>query len=252
MSRSQTESIRDFILDCIASNPRSVARQVAQAYGISRQAANRHLDALVDAGSIEQTGNTRSKEYRLRFTSLLSREIRVTPVLNPERLWDDHIAPILSDDRAPVRDLCSGAFAELIRNVIEHARAGWINLSFNTTARDIDVTVADDGRGIFSRIAEHIGGAGARETAVLWSKHANARSVDFPGTKLALLGRNFEHFAVSSAGVTLAFDAVLDEWSVSDDATPSPGTRIAFRLPRSGRVRPATHDAAPKAGALTR
>jgi DNA-binding transcriptional ArsR family regulator len=237
MSRSQTESIREYILDCVASGPRSVARQVAQAYGISRQAANRHLDALVDAGSIEQAGQTRSKEYRLRHTSLLNREIRVTPVLDPERLWDDHIAPVLAGDRAAVRDLCRGAFGELIRNVIEHARASWINLAFSTTARHIDVTVADDGRGIFSRVAERIGGAGPRETAMLWSRHANARSVDFPGSRLALLARNFESFTISSSGVALSFDAARDAWHVEDDAA-APGTRIELRLLRSARARP--------------
>jgi hypothetical protein len=66
------------------------------AYGISRQAANRHLDTLVDSGVLEQEGATRSKKYRLRRSSLLNRELRVTPVLNPDRLWDDHIAPVLA------------------------------------------------------------------------------------------------------------------------------------------------------------
>jgi DNA-binding transcriptional ArsR family regulator len=244
MSRTQTDSIREYILDCVASSPRSVARQVAQAYGISRQAANRHLDALVEAGVVEQTGQTRSREYRLRCTSLLNREIRVTPVLDPERLWDDHIAPVLADDRTPVRDLCRGAFGELIRNVIEHARAGWINVAFSTTARHIDITVADDGRGIFSRVAERIGGASARDTANLWSRHANARSVDFPGSRLSLLGRNFESFSISSSGIVLSFDATFEQWSVAEAADSTAGTRVSLRLTRSGRARGAAPDGA--------
>lgn len=235
MSRPQTDSIREYILDCVASNPRSVARQVAQAYGISRQAANRHLDALVEAGAIEQTGQTRSREYRLRCTSLLNREIRVTPVLDPERLWDDHMAPVLADDRAPVRDLCHGAFGELVRNVIEHARAGWINVAFRTTARHIDIAVADDGRGIFSRVAERIGGASAKDTAILWSRHANARSVDFPGSRLSLLGRNFESFSIASSGIALSFDATSEEWAVDEDPASKAGTRVSLRLTRSSR-----------------
>jgi len=242
MSRTQTDSIREYILDCVASGPRSVARQVALAYGISRQAANRHLDALVEACVIEQTGHTRSREYRLRCTSLFDREIRVTPVLDPELLWDDHIATVLVDDRAPVRDLCRGAFGELIRNVIEHARAGWINVAFSTTARHIDITVADDGRGIFSRVAERIGGASAKDTAILWSRHANARSVDFPGSRLSLLGRNFESFSISSSGISLSFDATSEEWSVDEDPASKAGTRVSIRLPRSSRARAVAPD----------
>src|SRR5262245_60409030 len=130
MSRPQTESIREFILNCVADSPKSVARQVAQAYGISRQAANRHLDALVDSGLLEQEGATRSREYRLRRNSVLNREVRVTPVLNAERFWDDNLAPVMSHDPNRVRDLCRGAFAEVISNVLRHAQANWITLKF--------------------------------------------------------------------------------------------------------------------------
>jgi DNA-binding transcriptional ArsR family regulator len=109
--------------------------------GYRDRAANRHLDALVEAGVLEEEGATRSREYRLRRTSLLNRELRVTPVLNADRLGDDHIAPVLAADRAGVRDLCRGAFGELIRNVIAHAQAQWITVAFAATARHLDITV---------------------------------------------------------------------------------------------------------------
>ena len=232
MSRSQTESIREFILDRVADSPRSVAREVALAYRISRQAANRHLDVLVEAGMLDQDGYTRSREYRLRQTSLLNREIRVTPVLNPDRLWDDHIALVLADDRVPVRDLCRGAFAEVLGNVIAHAHASWVTISFATTARDIDVALADDGAGIFHRVGERLALPGPRATAELMSRHANARSTDFPASRLVLLGRNFDSFVISSAGVALVFDAAREAWELRDDDVVK-GTRIAMRLRRN-------------------
>ena len=233
MVRSQTTSIREFILDCVASGPRSVARQVAQAYGISRQAANRHLDALVDAGVLEQAGYTRSKEYRLRRASLLNREVRITPVLNPERLWDDHMAPVLGYDRREVRDLCRGAFGDIVRNVIEHAQANWITVSFSMTARHVDVGVRDDGRGFFAGVGERMGVAEARECALLLSRHANARSTDFPAVRLTLLARNFETFAITSSGVALTYVAAEDAWSAREDESEADGTRVSFRLRRS-------------------
>ena len=233
MSRPQTESIREFILDRVADGPKSVARQVAQAYGISRQAANRHLDALVEAGVLEEEGATRSREYRLRRTSLLNRELRVTPVLNADRLWDDHIAPVLAADRAAVRDLCRGAFGELIRNVIAHAQAQWITVAFAATARHLDIAVNDDGRGIFNRIAQRVGLADVQETAELMSRHANARSTDFPAARLILLARNFESFAIASAGVSLAFDATQNAWFLREEEASAPGTRISLRMRRS-------------------
>jgi DNA-binding transcriptional ArsR family regulator len=196
MSHSQTESIREFILDCVADGPNSVARQVAEAYGISRQAANRHLDALVEAEILEEEGNTRSKTYRLRRTSLLNREIRVTPVLNPDRLWDDHIAPVLADDQADLRDLCRGVFGELIRNVIQHAGASWITVAFASSGGHFVVGFGEVGGGVFFGLMDRFGVASGREAADLMTRHANARSKDFPASHLVLLARNFESFSL--------------------------------------------------------
>jgi DNA-binding transcriptional ArsR family regulator len=237
MSRSQTDSIRQFILDRVADDPRSVARQVATAYGISRQAANRHLDTLVEAGVLEEEGATRSREYRLRRMSLLNREVRVTPVLNADRLWDDHIAPVLTHDRAAVRDLCRNAFGEVIRNVIAHAHAQWINVAFEMTARSIEVSVVDDGRGIFNRLAERVGLVDVHEAAELMSRHANARSTDFPAARLTLLGRNFESFVIASSGVSLTYYAATDSWSIAKTDSPKSGTRISMRLCRAEKLR---------------
>lgn len=237
MSRSQTESIREFILDCVADGPKSVARQVAQAYGISRQAANRHLDALVDSGVLEQAGATRSKEYRLLRTALLNREIRVTPVLNADRFWDDHMAPVLTHDRVPVRDLCRGAFGEVIRNVIAHAQAQWINVSFEMTARNIEIRVTDDGKGIFSRLAERIGVSAPRDAAALMARHAQQRSSDFPALHLSLLARNFEWFEIASSAVVLSYYAATDSWSIGEVASPANGTRVSMKLCRTEKLR---------------
>jgi DNA-binding transcriptional ArsR family regulator len=242
MSRPQTESIREFILDCVSDHPRSVARQVAQAYGISRQAANRHLDALVEAGILEQEGATRSREYRLRRMSLLNRELRVTPVLNAERLWDDHIAPVLASDRTDVRDLCRGAFGELIRNVIAHAQAQWITVSFEMTARNIDVIVADDGHGIFNRLASRLGLPSPRAAATLMLRHANNLSSDFPASRVLLLGRHFERFEIASADVALIYFGATGSWSIAENTSLS-GTRVFMRLSRAGKLRGAARTA---------
>jgi DNA-binding transcriptional ArsR family regulator len=236
MSRPQTESIREFILDCVADGPRSVARQVAQAYGISRQAANRHLDALVDSGVLEQAGATRSKEYRLLRTSLLNREIRVTPVLNADRFWDDHMAPVLVHDRPAVRELCRGAFGEVIRNVIRHAQATWITVSFEMTARNIEVRVADDGNGIFGRLAERVGVSAPRDAATLMLRHASDRSSDFPAARLLLLAQNFEWFEIASSSVVLTYHAATDSWSISDRELPANGTRVSMKLCRAEKM----------------
>jgi hypothetical protein len=233
MSRTRTQSIHEFILDRVAIEPRSIARQVAQAYGISRQAANRHLDAMVESGLLEQAGQTRAREYHLRRTSSLSRELRVTPVLNPDRVWDDHVAPILTGDRPGVRDLCRGAFGELVRNAAAHARASWITFTFMATARHIDLAVSDDGRGIFAVLAQRTGAATARDAAEEVARGARARSSDAPASSLVLLARNFEHFTIASSGVVIEFNAENNRWQVHEDGEARAGTAVNLRARRN-------------------
>jgi DNA-binding transcriptional ArsR family regulator len=232
MERARTELIREFILDQTRANPRGVARRVAQAYGISRQAANRHLDLLVEAGLLEQSGQTRAREYRLRVNSSLARELRVTPVLNPDRVWEDHIAPVLAHDRTSVRDLCRGAFGELVRNAAQHSGAAWITFSFTNNARDITITVADDGLGIFSGLQRMLGAASPREAAEKIASLARVRAVDAPTARLALLARNFHTFTIESGAAVVRFDRATDTWSVTDRPTLQPGTAVGFCLRR--------------------
>ena len=232
MERSRTRTIRDFILDEAAMNPMGLARRIAEAYGISRQAANRHLDLLVESGLLEESGQTRARVYNLKRTSSLSRELRVTPVLNPERVWEDHIAPILASERPGVRDLCRGAFGELVRNAVEHAGASWIQFSFANNARDIDLAVSDDGAGIFDTLGRLLGATSPREAAAMVANLANARAADSPVARLALLARNFQWFTIRSAGVALTFSQNSGAWTVGEDESARRGTMVAFQLRR--------------------
>ena len=232
MERTRTQTIREFILDQAAMNPRGLARRIAEAYGISRQAANRHLDLLVDTGILEQSGQTRARTYYLRRTSSLSREVRVTPVLNPDRLWEDHIAAILNGDRPAVRDVCRGAFSELVRGASGHRGATWIQFSFASTARDIDITVADDGDGVFEELTGALGASSPRESAEMLANLANARSSDSPLVRLVLVARSFGSFHIRSGGISLGRSEPSGTWNVTDEDGHVHGTRVSLRMRR--------------------
>ena len=233
MERSRTRLIQGFIVDHVDHDPKGIARRVAQAYGISRQAANRHLDTLVDAGILNQAGQTRAREYMLRRMSAVSREFRVTPVLNADRVWAEHAAPVLAGDRVVVRDACRGIFKELLENVIAHAGASWISFEFATTARQIDLALTDDGMGVFASLAPKLRLPTPRDAAEEIARRARDRSTDPPAARLTVLARSTDGFWLSSAGVTCEFDAASDEWSVREDGRIRTGTLVACRLQRT-------------------
>jgi hypothetical protein len=232
MERQRTLSIQHFIVDHVDVDPKGIARRVAQAYGISRQAANRHLDALVTAGVLDQAGQTRARAYALRRIASLTREFRVTPVLNATRVWEEHAAPLLAGDRAMIRDACRGAFKELVENTITHAGAQWISFELATTAREIGLTVIDDGRGVFVTLAEKLRISTPRQAAEEFARRAHMRSMDSPGARFVLLARGAERFVLTSSGISCEFDADNDTWTVREDARVAPGTTVACTMRR--------------------
>jgi predicted transcriptional regulator len=234
MERSRTRLIHEFILDHVSEDGAGVAGRIAKAYGISRQAANRHLDGLIGAGLLRESGSTRAKRYELRPTGAVTREFRITPVLNADRVWDDHAAPMLAGEREPVRNLCRAAFNELVRNASTHAGGSWLTLSVSATARHIDLAVSDDGLGIFVALAGQWGVRAPREAAEELARRARTRANDHPAARLVLLARNFEWFALRSSAVELLHGAESNEWEVHD-APAAEGTTIMLRCRREPR-----------------
>ena len=232
VERSRTRTIQSFIIEHVDDDPKGIARRVAQAYGISRQAANRHLDSLVDAGVLDQAGQTRARAYVLRRMAAVSRELRVTPVLNPGRVWDDHVMPILAGDRSMLRETCRGFFKEVVDNAVAHASASWISFDLVTTAREVDFSIRDDGRGLFVSLAEKLRAGMPRAAAEEFIEHARPLSSDGSGATLRLLARGFDAFSLASSGLACEFDGESDTWSLVPSEVDT-GTRVACRLHRT-------------------
>ena len=232
VERSRTRTIQSFIIEHVDDDPRGIARRVAQAYGISRQAANRHLDSLVDAGVLDQAGQTRARAYALRRMAAVSRELRVTPVLNPGRVWDDHVLPILAGDRAMLRETCRGFFTEVVENAVTHAGASWISFDLVTTAREVDVSIRDDGRGILASLVDKLKAVTPRAAAERFVEQAHARSTDGAGTTLILLARGLDMFTLASHGLACEFDRAADSWAIVPSDVDA-GTCVTCRLHRT-------------------
>jgi len=153
-------------------------------------------------------------------------------VLSADRVWDEHVFPVLAGDRAVVRETCRGVFKELIDNVVEHAGASWVSFQLATTARQIDLLVSDDGRGLLVALAEKLRLSSPRDAAEEMVRRATARAMDVPTARLVLIARSADGFSISSSGVACEFDAAQDSWTVRDDGSVGAGTTIACRLKR--------------------
>src|ERR1700723_2483850 len=91
--RARSEDIRGFILEHIGEE--GFANKVSQKFGISRQAANRHLKNLTDEGALVADGKTRKRAYRMAPTASVTFRYEIKPGLAEDVVWREDIQPFL-------------------------------------------------------------------------------------------------------------------------------------------------------------
>jgi len=205
MSKSQSDSIRQFIVANVTESPRTISRMVCDAYGLSRQAANRHLDSLVDAGSLEETGRTRGKQYKLLVQQHFDKKFRVTPLLDDEVIWTDYVAPLLAHVSDNVIAICQYGLGELVQNALVHADPERLHVSVNVTGASVDISVVDDACGSFRSLADVLTSADLSAAALDLSKGGlTSKPQSHTGKGLFYVARMFDSFTIQSENITLS------------------------------------------------
>lgn len=153
VSDRRTE-IERHIVDLVAERPRDVARAVAERFGITRQAASQYLRRMVAVGTLVSEGETRNRIYRLPLLSEESRTYDLVPGLTEDRVWTQQIAPTLRDLGPSARDICHYGVTEIVNNVLDHSGSSRMTVGARRTAARLELTVLDEGIGIFRKIRE--------------------------------------------------------------------------------------------------
>lgn len=155
--RSQTEAIRSFVLNNVNYHGSDIATLVAANFGISRQATHRHLKQIISHGLIESEGKTRNLVYRLSTVAGGVWEYQIANSPEEHGVWEADVAPLLKSLPKNVFQILQYGFAEMFNNAIDHASGKTILVSLKRTAMATEITIHDDGMGIFKKIKEALG-----------------------------------------------------------------------------------------------
>ncbi|MDH3198384.1 MAG: DUF4325 domain-containing protein [Candidatus Krumholzibacteria bacterium] len=238
MKRERTDEIRAYILDHVEARPGDIARRAAQAYGITRQAVNRHLQALVDEALLEAEGQTRAKTYRLRAVQHFEKRLHVTPVIQDARLWREYVEPLVAPLPENVREVCRFAFTAAVENVIDHARATRITVAGQVTASAIALTVADDGRGIFAQLVDALSLEDPEHAIFELAKGGLTTDPERrSGASLFYAARLMDQLRIHSASTALVVEDCGDRWRIERTEAPTAGTVIMMTARRRSGVR---------------
>ncbi len=224
------EEIRRFILKHVQDHPSSINRLATGHFGITRQAVNRHLRNLVADGTLRELGHTRAKTYELAPLAEWSRSYALDQRPAEDLVWRDDVAPALGPLPENVRDIWFYGFTEMFNNACDHSSGAAIHVSIRKTAVTTEMTIADDGVGIFRKIQHALGLHDERHAIFELSKGKLTTDPDrHTGEGIFFTSRVFDRFAILSGGVFFSHDFGEDDW-ILENENPGEGTLVVMRL----------------------
>jgi len=243
--RTPRGEIRDFILKHVEEHPHDLTSWVAAHFQISRQATHQQVAKLVKEGLIVARGSGRNRRYE---PAPLVDKLFVLPLsedLQEDWVWRELIRPNLKDTAENVLRICEYGFTEMLNNAIDHSEGQEVTVGILITPSRIELTVSDDGVGIFRKIQRELGLAEPRLAILELAKgKLTTDPTRHTGEGIFFTSRAFDSFSILSHKLTFLHDNEdLDEdWLMDHDLDDEPdtdrveGTCVAMKIdPQSSR-----------------
>ena len=239
LAKSARNEIQQFILSHVENQPDDIARATAEAFGITRQAVHRHLKSLVKDDQIEATGQTRRKRYALKVTKVESALLLLAENRHEDQVWRTYVEPHLSDLPENVMRICQYSFTEMFNNAIEHSQGKHAFIKIERTARNVSMTLNDDGIGIFEKIKSNFGLEDYRHAILELAKgKLTTDPKHHSGEGIFFTSRVFDEFAITANQyLFLHHNRLAGDWLIENQDVAGNGTvvhmKIAMDSPRT-------------------
>ena len=125
--------------------------------GLTRVAVSRRIKKLADSGYLQRHGTGTRQTYSLgdkRFWLGLQQRESILQRGGEMAVWEQRLAPLLTDLKPNVKSLVNTAFTEMLNNALDHSNGLQVLMGMHLQDGQLQMVVADDGEGIFYKIAE--------------------------------------------------------------------------------------------------
>ncbi len=229
--RARGEEIRRFILENVEKHPADISKKTAEHFKITRQAVNKHLQRLTAERSLSESGHTRSRSYRLSPILEWRKDYPIVPGLAEDVVWTGDILPTIGEQPENVLDIWRYCFTEMFNNAIDHSTGTTIHVHVLRTAVDTEMSISDDGVGIFKKIQEALGLLDERHAILeLCKGKLTTDPAKHTGEGIFFTSRMVDSFDILSGGVYLGHTFGKEEdWIMERDSFKN-GTTVFLKL----------------------
>ncbi len=229
--RAKSEEIRKFIVENVVAHPKEISKITTLRFDITRQAVNRHLQTLVSERILGETGNTRNRVYRLCSLDEWKFSYPIKTDLAEDIVWRNDISNKLGQQSPNVVHIWQYGFTEMLNNAIDHSEGRFIHVSIARTAVDTEISIKDDGIGIFNKIKAMKNLLDERHAILELAKGKLTTDPDrHSGEGIFFTSRMFDSFSILSGDVHFNHKFGKPEDWILETGKPESGTTIILKL----------------------
>lgn len=227
---SRSAEIDAALLQAVATHPRDLVGMVAAQLGLSGARISTQVRELVAEGYLRKDGTTRpvySMGHNRRFWQRYLRE-----GLAEDTIWSAQLSPLLRDVPRNVLDIAHHGATEMINNAIDHSEATHVGVRMELRDEELSMTIADDGVGIFRKIARVLELPDERLALLELSKGKFTTDPrHHSGEGVFFTSRMFDRFQIMSGVLVFSHEEGHGQDMLIDvDDMPKEGTVVSMRI----------------------
>lgn len=237
--RHSPPAVGKFLLDRVASHPRDLVLITMKRFGLTRPAVHRHLAKLITQGHILKEGSKNTTGYKLATKKAgITWSLAIGKEGDEGQIWDQYFAQKVISYPKNLQDICYFGVTEMINNAIDHSQGERLTFYWNDQGSEIQMSIQDDGIGIFNRISNALGLTDPREAILhLVKGKFTTDSKRHTGQGIFFTSRMFDTFEIRSQELTYVRMRSEDDWLVETRrGSKISGTLIQMTLHKQSQL----------------
>ena len=151
--------------------------------------------------------------------------------LEEDAIWSRDVAPLLEHLRPEVFGIWNYVFTEMLNNAIDHSEGDWVSVNVSSDNEVTEVTLHDDGVGIFRKIQTALKLADERQAVLELAKGKfTTDRKRHSGLGVYFSSRMVDSFDLLSGSIYLSHEAASGRDWIMEEEKQSEGTTIFMRL----------------------
>ena len=196
----RAKQARELILSQVAEHPHDLVRLVSQALGVTKQNASYHVQKLIAGKELTQSGKTRRARFFLARTLIWQKHY--SRQQSESDVWDADVLPQISDLPDNALDIWRYCFTEMFNNAVDHSSGTRITIQLKRTIVNAEITIIDNGVGIFKKIQHAMKFSDIRDAALELAKGKfTTDPARHTGEGIFFTSKMLDAFDISSGGV---------------------------------------------------